>query len=117
MDILLLQEVMEQGACNVLADFSEDEEHPNIFWSFDPPEGFYVASQGNRLIAVQEDGSFEVLTSWSSDPADEEFNLDGRTIAVDLVTLEIAILDGMVDLLLGLKKVVCSAQKGRCRSI
>ena len=84
-------EVTEQGSCNTLVDFTEDEDNPNVFGVLTHPDGFYVATQGNRLIAVYEDGDFEVLTSWSSDPMDEAFNLDGRTIAIDLVTSEIAI--------------------------
>ena len=32
-----------------------------------------------------------MLTEWSSDPSVPEFNLDGRTIAFDLVTQEVAI--------------------------
>ncbi|MBM76048.1 MAG: hypothetical protein CMK59_11660 [Proteobacteria bacterium] len=84
-------EVTSQGECTVLADFSEDEEYPNVFGILTHPEGYYLASQGNRLISIDEQGNVDVLTSWSSDPMDEEFNLDGRTIAIDLVTWEVAI--------------------------
>ena len=80
-----IAEVALDGSCTVLADFSEDEIYPYVYGVISHPDGYYLATQWNRLIKVEQNGTVTELASWSAE-FDDTYEMAVQSIAVDLVT-------------------------------
>lgn len=80
-----IAEVALDGSCTVLADFSEDEDYPYVYGVISHPDGYYLATQWNRLIKVEQNGTVTELASWSAE-FDDTYEMAVQSIAVDLVT-------------------------------
>jgi hypothetical protein len=61
-----LATVSSTGDCNLLVDFSEDEENTDLYGVVSHPDGYYYASRGNQLIKVEDDGTVTEVVSWDA---------------------------------------------------
>ena len=89
--------VSETGICDVLVDYSEDEENTNVYGVLSLPSGEILASRGNELIKIGVDRTVESVVKWDANPVTEagepnpEYALFAWSIARDLLTNEIGI--------------------------
>jgi len=89
--------VSNTGDCELLVDYSEDEDNPAVYGVLALPSGDILASRGNALIKVSTSGSVESVVEWDANPITEagepnpDYALFAWSIARDLLTDEIAI--------------------------
>ena len=88
--------VSSTGDCQILVDYSEDEDNSDVFGVLSLPSGDIMASRGNELIKVTPTGAVESVATWNAEPAidgepNPDFQLFVWSIARNLVTEEIGL--------------------------
>ena len=88
--------VSAAGDCQILVDYSEDEDNVDVFGVLSLPSGDILASRGNELIKVTPTGAVESVVTWNAEPAidgapNPDFELFVWSIARNLVTNEIGL--------------------------
>ena len=89
--------VSSTGDCQLLVDYSEDEENTDVFGVVALPTGQFVASRGNELISVNSAGVVESIVTWDANPMTDagepnpNFQLYVWSIARNILTDEIGL--------------------------
>lgn len=66
-----LATVSATGDCSVIADFSEEEENTELLGVIAHPDGYYLASRGNALVKISNDGTVDTLAEWDANIVDD----------------------------------------------